>query len=344
MLAASIVFAGIGFPGISASATEVCLADFQDSDWKLGQPDRVFLNSNLILSKASVDFVNLNGEYFKKDLQPESLRVGVLSQVAFNLSRHYLLDSTSRLRFEYVYEGKSCITRTVQFEISGSNPSLEFSMAELDVWANNLRVPDVFGPLNFKESALAKEIFIKAREYVSNNPKVSIKYRDYEAVKNLTFDDYRENERFEFPQSTIRDGIQSLITSNYKSENPAYLKNLKHIFLQLQAYSPDGCIRFHINDIIRQQLGIIGKDSLYSPQMFGFYYFPKKQNCKLNLVYLNQKSEAIPLGQMILEPVIERSSSTLGKKVQTITCVKGKVTKKVTAVNPKCPTGYKKAA
>ena len=31
----------------------------------------------------------------------------------------------------------------------------------------------------------------------------------------------------------------------------------------------------------------------------------------------------------------------LAKKT-TITCVKDKVTKKVTAVNPKCPTGYKK--
>jgi hypothetical protein len=30
------------------------------------------------------------------------------------------------------------------------------------------------------------------------------------------------------------------------------------------------------------------------------------------------------------------------KKKTTITCVKGKVTKKVTAVNPKCPKGYKK--
>ena len=29
-------------------------------------------------------------------------------------------------------------------------------------------------------------------------------------------------------------------------------------------------------------------------------------------------------------------------KATTITCVKGKITKKVTAVNPKCPTGYKK--
>ena len=29
-------------------------------------------------------------------------------------------------------------------------------------------------------------------------------------------------------------------------------------------------------------------------------------------------------------------------KATTITCIKGKTTKKVTAVNPKCPAGYKK--
>jgi hypothetical protein len=31
-------------------------------------------------------------------------------------------------------------------------------------------------------------------------------------------------------------------------------------------------------------------------------------------------------------------------KKSTITCVKGKMTKKVTAVSPKCPAGYKKKA
>jgi hypothetical protein len=29
-------------------------------------------------------------------------------------------------------------------------------------------------------------------------------------------------------------------------------------------------------------------------------------------------------------------------KKTTITCIKGKLTKKVTAIKPKCPTGYKK--
>jgi hypothetical protein len=35
--------------------------------------------------------------------------------------------------------------------------------------------------------------------------------------------------------------------------------------------------------------------------------------------------------------------STAAKK-STITCVKGKLAKKVTAALPKCPTGYKKKA
>ena len=36
------------------------------------------------------------------------------------------------------------------------------------------------------------------------------------------------------------------------------------------------------------------------------------------------------------------SAQTLSKKKVTITCVKGKLTRKVTAVNAKCPTGYKR--
>ena len=38
----------------------------------------------------------------------------------------------------------------------------------------------------------------------------------------------------------------------------------------------------------------------------------------------------------------EAAKSKMARKATTITCVKGKLTKKVTAVNPKCPSGYKK--
>jgi membrane protein involved in colicin uptake len=38
----------------------------------------------------------------------------------------------------------------------------------------------------------------------------------------------------------------------------------------------------------------------------------------------------------------EAEAKAAALKKTTITCVKGKLTKKVTAVKPKCPTGYKK--
>jgi hypothetical protein len=346
LVALSIVLVGISVPSNSASAAEVCLSELKDSDWRDGQPAEVQLSPDLILTKVTREVVNLNGEYFKTTW-PNQLSIGSAMPTKFGGGSYYssqglLLNSTSKYRIKMVYEGKSCLTRTVQFEISASDPSVEFSLADLDVWANNLRVPDVIGPLNFKEIALAKEIFLKAREYILSTPKIRIKYRDLESAKKLTSDYYRGNERYEFPQSTISDYIQSLISSEYKLENPAYLENLKYVFLQLKAYSPDGCIRFHTLDLVQKQGGHETENSYYSPGMFSFYYFPKKQDCNFNLVYFNRDyDQVIPLGQIILQPVVEQSKSTLGKK-STITCFKGKLTKKVTAVSPKCPSGYKK--
>jgi hypothetical protein len=44
----------------------------------------------------------------------------------------------------------------------------------------------------------------------------------------------------------------------------------------------------------------------------------------------------------VTPPVITQTQPPVAKAKKTITCVKGKLTKKVTAVNPKCPKGYKK--
>ena len=38
----------------------------------------------------------------------------------------------------------------------------------------------------------------------------------------------------------------------------------------------------------------------------------------------------------------EAAAKAAAKKKTTLTCVKGKLTKKVTAVKPVCPKGYKK--
>ena len=41
-------------------------------------------------------------------------------------------------------------------------------------------------------------------------------------------------------------------------------------------------------------------------------------------------------------PITTTTTTTMPPAKQTITCVKGKITKKVTAVSPVCPAGYKK--
>ena len=72
------------------------------------------------------------------------------------------------------------------------------------------------------------------------------------------------------------------------------------------------------------------------------------QNCTINqnqLTFLAEgKCEILSRATGNEEWAESSLNTTLIKSVQktTITCIKGKVTKKVTAVKPKCPAGYKK--
>jgi hypothetical protein len=58
-------------------------------------------------------------------------------------------------------------------------------------------------------------------------------------------------------------------------------------------------------------------------------------------VELKTKQEAEERAAAELKAKQEAAIKVTGKK-STITCVKGKLIKKVTAVSPKCPAGYKK--
>jgi hypothetical protein len=53
-------------------------------------------------------------------------------------------------------------------------------------------------------------------------------------------------------------------------------------------------------------------------------------------------SQDQPAPQASASPTPATSTKPAAMKKSSITCVKGKTTKKVTAINPKCPTGFKK--
>ena len=59
---------------------------------------------------------------------------------------------------------------------------------------------------------------------------------------------------------------------------------------------------------------------------------------------LKAKQEAEAKAAAELTAKQEAAAKATAVKKTTITCVKGKLTKKVTSISPKCPAGYKKKA
>jgi hypothetical protein len=58
-------------------------------------------------------------------------------------------------------------------------------------------------------------------------------------------------------------------------------------------------------------------------------------------IKLSQEPEVVVTPTPTPTPTPTASAKPVVKKI-TITCIKGKTSKKVTAIKPKCPTGYKK--
>jgi hypothetical protein len=60
-----------------------------------------------------------------------------------------------------------------------------------------------------------------------------------------------------------------------------------------------------------------------------------------NAAELKAKQEAEAKARAELKTKLEEEARAAALKTKTIICVKGKLTKKVTAVKPKCPAGYR---
>jgi hypothetical protein len=78
------------------------------------------------------------------------------------------------------------------------------------------------------------------------------------------------------------------------------------------------------------------KDGWLKMKAAGFTFSEKQIQIKITQEGSVAKTESEKVD--LVSPVSNKP------KKSTITCVKGKTTKKVTAVSPKCPAGYKKKA
>ena len=87
---------------------------------------------------------------------------------------------------------------------------------------------------------------------------------------------------------------------------------------------------------------ITEKDGWFRMGAYGFHYSAPTIKVKLSQEVVAQAPTPSPEPTPVVTATPTPAAKPVVAKKTTITCVKGKVTKKVTAVNPKCPAGYKK--
>lgn len=99
-------------------------------------------------------------------------------------------------------------------------------------------------------------------------------------------------------------------------------------------------------NVILERLNIISKleDRLArmfeaSPELQGKILPTWSQVIKVKNIDLTMSDQIF---QQTISPLIKQIQAL--ERIKTITCIKGKVTKKVTGTKPKCPSGYKKVA
>ena len=79
----------------------------------------------------------------------------------------------------------------------------------------------------------------------------------------------------------------------------------------------------------------------YSQPIYRYLDLIKEAEIFVAMQIALEKAEAKAAAELKAKQEEEAAKAAAAKKI-TITCIKGKTVKKVTAVNPKCPKGYKK--
>jgi hypothetical protein len=195
------------------------------------------------------------------------------------------------------------------------------------------------------------------------------------ATKSLTYWSVRTLDFYNDPLiqqcSSQNDGLSGIVTTNslvYNAGPPAFDKesqNLNYKVLSphytstgdvakgtydlILASSVARCIYKFTSAPIQANLTILSEDG--SPQVASQVINERNGWLTLSAAGFTYSSPTIKV-KLTQEapaptptPTPEATNSPQAAKAKsTITCVKGKTKKKVTAVNPKCPTGYKKAA
>jgi hypothetical protein len=289
-----------------AAAADTCLATFLDSEWSSGQPAAVtkFISDN---SKDYAGGLSFNEweyapeKWWKYDAQAPNLNPSIAGRLR-------ALNSIEAIPFSLGAKNGDKIRSTYIY--SGRNcatrtivvnPSKIFSEANLLTYENDY---ENFVKTISKDFNYENEI----RGLLPKKIELKVETSQGEAIiANQT----RIDDVFEFTEVISED----LATRSF-------------------FYFPDDCFSIPAKT-----------DFHFNWWNGGARTFSKAGNCAAQLYFVAELPQTRKLvlynyGNVIFA-VAPNSKTIASGKSATITCIKGKLTKKVTGINPKCPAGYK---
>lgn len=296
------------FYSTNAIAQQMCFFEVPDSAWNNGEPAQVAskLNFNLVGKRTS--------------------NVPLLA--ISNLTYEGISFITT-----YEYSGTECSTRFIK--VVGNTNGIEVIYKSTEDWKTNIRK----SAKNFEAEKINIDTVDKVVTKI-NNSVITLKVNG----KNGNFQTDRTAVLSEMTGiKSLTSVLQQLVFINDQiyGQSNNYLTILQSkgdcVFYPTTASNYDG---------LRDGIKTVGISGRFASSL----KFETLKDCNIKILLASPSTWGGGLdtmktgltGFIQLADVVFRPQLSTPSKA-TINCIKGKSTKKVTAVNPKCPAGYKKA-
>jgi len=304
----------------NAKAADKCLSSFADSDWANGTPVGV---------KSQIGFDLI--EKVEDNGYPSGQLIGFRNVDPFYLLGEYKIETT------YTYVGKNCETRIIKVTDSRTGPNVKLQTDSLSTFIEkgaffNGGPTGLVREYNNKNSFLDVEFRKKSIaaiiEYLSNNSILLSKTKSI--LMGEPGNSWQISKTLSKVVSDANDPeyIKTLLTIN--NEN-GYLLPIGTWFVSF----PDKCGYAQFTHPKIHKVFAIGIPSSGNPS-------------RTTLANFNLNSYNKCTGELRVGGVSEKISNVvfeykpISNDKSTINCIKGKTTKTISGMNPKCPTGYKK--
>jgi hypothetical protein len=343
ILAVSLLLSLI--PAFNAQAADQCLAQFPDSAWSKGEPQSVsvLLNRDLVRTQLAI-IRNLDG----KNL-PTSIPTMGIDNIIPTYLQNSAVQYVGKVGFKevsypvslvYEYKGSGCTVRNIKID-GGSVSYKPFDFSEINDDTKNLEMLKAFSDRNFLDIEKAAMAFKALSNYLDSTKNSPIKIPanrtadDYSLARVLGIQQFFSNMLIAtIPIVTSDDNCLQVTSEKWTAGNQRYLNTLSP--LEKSMYQGNGLPGFWEKLVFTSS-----NKACKLTVSFGVGGY-------LSLTTLENRQKLTPVrvtGHVWVQPASVGSlpaspKVTSGFKT-VITCVKGKLSKKVSAVKPKCPSGYK---